>query len=162
MDFCVCISSKFRCCDIQKQYCLFINGRLVDRDDYIITLPKLSRPFDGMYLYTSRFFKATDRIDLFYLPYEFMNMNSDKTFELKENGYIEYDRQSLKFPLDPDLYMIFINGKKVAKDDIIRISANTMRITKDTQSTNDLCIFSVVKDDIPEVSNYIATGKLSK
>ena len=156
------ISRKFRCCDNQKQYCLFINGRLVDRDDYIITLPKLSRPFDGMYLYTSRFFKATDRIDLFYLPYEFMNMNSDKTFELKENGYIEYDRQSLKFPLDPDLYMIFINGKKVAKDNIIRISANTMRITKDTQSTNDLCIFSVVKDDMPEVSNYIATGKLSK
>ena len=156
------ISKKFRCCDNQKQYCLFVNGRLMDRDDFIITLPKLDRPFDRMYVYSTRFFKPTDRIDLFYLPYEFMNMNNDKTFELKENGYIEYDRQSLKFPLDPDLYMIFVNGKKVAKNNIVMVSANTMRITKDTQSTNDLCIYSVVKDDMTEVSNYIATGKLSK
>lgn len=156
------ISNKFKCCDNQKQYCLFINGRLVDRNDFLVTIPKLDRPFDRMYVYTARFVNPTDRIDLFYLPYEFMDMNGDKTFTLKDNGYIEYDRKSLRYPLDPELYMIFVNGKKIANNNIARVSADTMRITKDPQSTNDLCIYSVVKDDMVEVSNYIATGELSK
>lgn len=158
----VLLDKKFKYCDNQKQYWLFINGRVVDKKNYLITIPKLTRPFDRMYIYSTKFFKPTDRVDLFYLPYELMDLNADKSVQLQENGYIEYKRLNLKYPLDPELYAIFINGKKIPKNNMIRVSTDTIRITKDTMSTNDLCIYPIVKDNMAEVSEYISSDRISK
>ena len=151
----VLLDKRFKYCDNQKQYCLFINGRVVPDDEYLITIPKLDRPFDNMYIYSAKFFKPTDRIDLFYLPQEFFSINQDQSIKVQSNGYIECDKRILKHPLSKELYMFFINGKKIPKDDIINVSTNMVRIARDTNTTDTLNIFPIVEDDIAEVTEYI-------
>lgn len=159
------LDKKFRYCDNQRHYLLFINGRRMKQDSFLITIPKHTRPFSGMYLYTARFVDVTDRIELFYLPYNMddLNIDNDPRIELKPNGYLEYNRTDLDVPLSKDLYMIFINGKKIPPTHIQNINSSTIRMTVDPNTLKYPCISAITEDTIPQVSSYLhATDRLSK
>jgi hypothetical protein len=53
---------------------------------------------------------------------------------LNDTGYIYLNRDKIPYPLDSDLYFVFINGKKVHKQDIQNLSSNLIRVTTDVGS----------------------------
>lgn len=161
------LDKRFRYCDNQKQYVLFINGRRMNDNTFLITIPKYSRPFWGIYLYTAKYVKPTDRIEIFYVPEELVDINtvsgrpynleeSEHPCYLKENGYIEVENTLLKAPLDPKLYLFFINGRKIPATNIIPIDSHTVRINKDTYSLHNLMINPIYHDNLSEIENYMS------
>ena len=155
--FRIVLDKRFRYCDNQKQYMLFINGRRMDEDAFLITIPKYNRPFWGMYLYTAKFVKPTDRIELFYVPMEVPDLNIDKDYSLEEDGYIRFDKTKMDVPFDSKLYMFFINGKKIAPANIIPVDSHTARVNKDMLTTHNLIITPINANTIPEVQTYMHT-----
>lgn len=151
----ISIDKRFKYCDNQKQYVLFINGRRMNDESFLVTIPKHTRPFWDMYLYVAKFVGPEDRIELFYLPDELVDINIDHNSNLEENGYIETDKTKLDVPYDPRLYLLFINGKKIAKDNIITIDTHTFRITRNTFTTNNLMINPINIDTLSETKKYL-------
>ena len=151
----IILDKRFKYCDNQKQYMLFINGRRIDQDAFLITIPKYNRPFWGMYLYTAKFVKPTDRIELFYLPQEMPDINIEERYSLGIDGYIKFNKTELDVPFDPSLYMFFINGKKIAPINIVSVDSHTVRINKDTLTTDNLIITPLNINIIPEIKTYM-------
>ena len=157
------LNKRFRYCDNQKQYILFINGRRMDDESFLVTIPKYSRPFWGMYIYLTKFVDPEDRIELFYVPEELFNMNkdySDVTFG--EDGYIEADRKDLIVPYDNRHYLFFINGKKIPASNLTLVDSDTIRVMQDTKSLKHLMVNPVYNDYLPEVKEYLQSNILSK
>lgn len=157
----IALGKRFRYCDNQHQYMLFINGRRMRDDAFLITIPKYSRPFWGMYIYTSRYVTPSDRIELFYVPCSLIDININNKYSLNESGYLRLDKSDLEVPLDPRLYLFFINGKKINKDFIIPIDSHTVKISVDMYSLNNLVINPIYKDTVPEVVNYLKNSQYS-
>ena len=149
------LGKQFRYCDNQNQYYLFINGRRILDDSFLITIPKITRPFDHMYIYTSKFVNPNDRIELFYLPFELSNINKDETIQLSRDGYIKFDRTKLDIPVDPRYYLFFINGKKIPNNKLLPVGDNKLRILEDTKSLNTLVISTTYEESIDEVKTRL-------
>ena len=151
------LHKRFRYCDNQRQYVLFINGRRMKQDSYLVTIPKHTRPFNDLFLYTARFVNPTDRIEIFYVPYEMTDLNIDNNprRELNENGYIDYDRKDINIPFSKDLYLFFVNGKKIPYDDIVDIDTHTIRIKVNTNTMKYPAITAISMDEIPQVKEYL-------
>ena len=147
------LDARFKFCSNQRQFVLFINGRRMRDESFLITIPKHTRPFWGMYLYTAKFVGPDDRIELFYLPDELKDINKNNQIELQENGYIEFDKSKVNIPFDNSLYMVFINGKKIPPMDLITIDTHTFRLNRDPQSTYNVIINPLCIDPIEEVKN---------
>jgi len=139
---------------------LFINGRRMNDESFLITIPKHTRPFWAMYLYTAKFVSPEDRIELFYVPEELVDININHDSELDNNGYIITDKKSLDVPYDPRLYLLFINGKKISRNNIIAVNSSTFRISKDYQSTNNLMINPIYSNNISYITQYMNNDAL--
>lgn len=155
----ILLDKRFRYCDNQHQYMLFINGRRMRDDSFLITIPKYSRPFWGMYLYTSRYVNPSDRVELFYVPCPLIDLNIDDKYSLDLGGYLRLDKSDLEVPLDPRLYMFFVNGKKINRNYIIPVDSHTVKIGTDMYSFNNLVINPIYKDTIPEVVDYLKNSQ---
>ena len=149
------LGRRFRYCDNQKQYMLFINGRRIYEESFFITTPKYSRPFWGIYLYLTKFVTPEDRVEIFYVPEEMLNTNTGNAVVLKEDGYIEANKIDLDVPYDNRLYLFFINGKKINPDNLCMVSSNILRMRKDTKTLMPLVINTVYTDTMPEVVDYM-------
>lgn len=157
------LNGRFRYCDNQKQYLLFINGRRMEDDSFFITVPKYSRPFWGIYLYTRRFVGPEDRIEIFYVPEELYNINTDETpATFDSDGYIETEKGYLNVPYDNDFYLYFINGKKIPHSDVIPIDSHTVRVKSDTKSLLRLNINPAYRTTDSAITSYMQGDKLSK
>lgn len=157
------LDKRFRYCDNQKQYVIFINGRRLEDFSFLVTIPKYSRPFWGMYLYLSRFVNPSDRIEIFYLPEEMYNINTDyEMVNLNDSGYVSIKRSLLNVPLDPKFYLFFINGKKIPASDIIPIDSYTVRIKKDPTSLKRLNINPIYRSSDYRIIDYMKSNILSK
>lgn len=151
------LDKRFRYCDNPKQYLLFINGRRQRQDSFLITIPKHTRPFNDLYIYTAVFVGPTDRVELFYMPYEItdINFDEDKRYELNSNGYFEMPRSMLKTPLSKDLYMFFVNGKKIPADKIIDVDTHTIRVNIETNTLHYLMVTAINMDTLPSITSYL-------
>ena len=158
------LDKRFRYCDNPKHYLLFINGRRMRQDSFLITIPKHTRPFWDMYLYTAVFVDENDRIELFYLPYDMTDINfaENQRHYIETNGYFEFDRSSIDVPLSNRLYLFFINGKKIPSNKIINVDSNTIRIAIDTATTRYPMVTAINLNTIPQVEDYLHSDSLSK
>ena len=152
------LGGRFKYCDNQKQYILFINGRRMSDDSFLITIPKHTRPFNAMWIYMGKYINPGDRVDVFYVPEELVDINYDNSSELTESGYIITDKTKLDVPYNPNLYLLFINGKKIPYDDMVAIDSHTFRIKND-QFTKDNLIINVICDKNTRISNYMYNDK---
>lgn len=157
------LDERFRYCDNQKQYLLFINGRRIEDDGFLITVPKYSRPFWGMYLYTAKFVKPEDRIELFYVPEELINANTDyELMSFNLDGYIETDKKNLSVPYNPDFYLYFVNGKKIPNSDLIPIDSHTLRVKSDTKTLLKFNVNPIYRNVNTDIAAYLKGKTLSK
>lgn len=149
------LDKRFRYCDNQLQYMIFVNGRKLNHYDYLITIPKLSRPFDEIYLYTSRFIDPGDRVDIFYTPIKCNDFAFDNEMEIKSDGFIKLSKDSILYPFMSDAYWVSINGKKICKEDIITMDSTLFKISKDYNSLQNLSIIPLIEENpYQELNDY--------
>lgn len=154
--FRVRLDRRFKYCDNEKQYMLFINGRRMEDESFLVTIPKHTRPFWGMYLYVTRFIDPEDRVELFYVPEEVMNINTAHTpMTFGEDGYIETDKYNLSVPYNKDSYLFFVNGRKIPQDDLFEVDSGTLRVTKDTRTLRHFVVNKVYRDTYTRVAEYL-------
>lgn len=72
---------------------------------------------------------------------------------IRKSGYIFISKDILEHPLDKNLFWVFINGKKVSKNDIRNISSNLVKVTRDQQSRHNLVLLSHTRR-IEELDEY--------
>lgn len=143
----VTLSPDFRFCHNIKKYMVFINGKLIPRDNVVLTIMDKDQPFDELSLYINITMHKGDIIEIFYMPMEINNILSTPN-EIPESGIIEVDSNNLEYSLSRDLYLFFINGKKVHKSDLVDIDREKVQLINDIDTRIDLQIIShIVKDD---------------
>lgn len=141
----IILPSTFKYCNNKLQYLVFVNGRKINSVNYKITIIKDTRPFDDISVYLNIKLKADDVVDIFYVPEEM-----EETYisaDIPTSGTIIVDRTKFQYNLNKNLYLIFINGKKITKDQMYNIDSNKLKITVDTNSIKNLSILKYVKDD---------------
>lgn len=79
---------------------------------------------------------------------------------LDESGYIYLNKDKLPVPFCKELYMVFVNGKKVPNDQIYNISSDCVRITTDIQSTYDVSVM-MYRDIITDLVGLMNTNTAS-
>ena len=79
---------------------------------------------------------------------------------LNESGYIYLNKDKLPVPFSKELYMVFVNGKKVPNDHIYDISSDCVRITTDIQSTYDVSVM-MYRDIITDLVGLMNTNTAS-
>lgn len=157
------LGERFRYCDNQKQYAFFINGRRMEENSFLVTIPKYSRPFWGMYIYTTKFVGPNDRIELFYLPEELLNINTEENpMTIGTNGYIQANKQKLEVPYDPNFFMFFLNGKKIPHSELLPIDSYTLRATWDPMSLKRFNVYPTYRNTFKPILDYMKGSKLSK
>lgn len=74
----------------------------------------------------------------------------------KESGYIYMNKDKLPVPFCKELYMVFVNGKKVPNDYIYNISSDCIRVTVDIESTYDVSVM-MYRDIITDLVGLMNT-----
>jgi hypothetical protein len=163
-DYYFLLPTDFNYCHGKDHYLIFLNGQLLSKENFTITEPKTTRPFDKMYLYITTHLIGDDRLDIYYMPTEF----DDEFYmdQLDLTGDVVVDASDLSVPLSSENYFVFVNGKKIFPDDIMNISRNRIRIKSSYDSINSILflryhhkieeiedIFKLTKDD--EWSRYV-------
>lgn len=82
---------------------------------------------DRMSIRTNIPLNQGDIIDILYVPdpYDEIILNN---YIPNENGVVELDKDILQYPFSKDLFLIYMNGKKISNDLIEDISKNKIRI----------------------------------
>lgn len=79
---------------------------------------------------------------------------------LDESGYIYLNKDKLPVPFCKELYMVFVNGKKIPNDQIYNISSDCVRITTDIKSTYDVSVV-LYRDIITDLVGLMNTNTAS-
>lgn len=128
------LPSRFKYCYDYTKYMIFLNGKKLDLKSYLITIPKSTRPFDVLSVYFNKELVKGDVVEIFYIGLDIEEVyNND---DLNINGNIVMDRSKLKFGFDKDLYLVFINGRKIPYNNIIDIDSNKLQILSNGSTKN--------------------------
>lgn len=141
----IVLSSDFYYCTDRNKYLIFINGRKIDNENFIITLPREDRPFDDISIYLNIPLLKGQKIDIFYVPEVLEELVIEPN--ISSDGVIVIDRNKISYDLDNELYMIFINGRKMNTNQLHEMNSNRLKITTNLQSIKNLCIIKHVKDN---------------
>lgn len=151
-EYSVDLGTTFMYCNDYKKFMVFYNGRRLDEDHYRLILPvRPSTPFYEFRIYLTTPISDGDQLDVFYLPC----LADDITIlpEFTEAGGMIVDKTALGYTLSTDLYMVWVNGKKIPRSHIVDINATKMRIICDEESTTSVSITKYIPDisDISDV-----------
>lgn len=137
------LTPDFNFCLNKNQYMIFINGKKIDQNNFRLVSADPKRPFDDISIYMSMEFSVNDRVDVFYLPVVLREFISAP--RIPSSGNIYLDRTKFDYGLNKNMYLIFINGKKIALSEIKNINSSKLHIDTDIQTINDLCILQHIK-----------------
>lgn len=139
------LPKDFRFCNNLNQYMVFINGRRIDNNNFRVTIVKPTRPFDNISVYVNIPVEKGEKIEVLYVADEIQEIvNQDK---LDMSGKIVVDKTKLGYNMSKELYLVFINGKKIRLDQMQDISDTSLLISSDIQTTRNVCILKHIKDD---------------
>lgn len=71
---------------------------------------------------------------------------------LPQSGYLYFNRRNAICAVNKELYLLFVNGKKITKDNIIDIADNLIRIKADPKTKFNVSMLTFSKE-IPEVKD---------
>lgn len=133
------LGDKFKYCNQYNRYIVFLNNTRLSSDHYRLVLPvRPTTPFSEFKIYLTIPVSDGDRLDILYTSALFQDIIVKDTIDT--SGDIMIDKSILDYGLSTDLYMIWINGKKIAQSNISNIDTTHIRVTSDEQSTHSLCI----------------------
>ena len=141
----VLLPSDFAYCNNQDKYMVFLNEKKIDNDKIFVTVISKSRPFDSISIYLSLELHKGDSLDVFYMPGGLEEVNV--TPEISENGLIYMDKTKLAYNFDPNLYFVFINGKKLLPEEYTNIGSSIIKITTNTTSKKNISIMKHARDN---------------
>lgn len=139
------LGDKFMYCNDYSKYLIFYNGRRLGSDHYRLTLPvRPTTPFNKFDIYLAFPVSTGDRLDVIYVP----SLMQDIIMipEVEVSGDIVVDKKLVNYGLSTELYMVWLNGKKIPKSHISDIDSIHMRITSDESTTKTLCITKYIPD----------------
>ena len=133
------LGTIFMYCNDYSRYMIFVNGRKISNSYYRMTIPcRSTTPFTRFQLYLAFPLNEGDYVDIFYVPSQMIDIYTSKT--LDTNGDIAVDRSKLEYGLSSDLYMVWLNGRKLPKGDIADINSTSIRIVKDQNTNKNIAI----------------------
>lgn len=139
------LGNKFMYCNEYSKYLIFYNGRRLGSDHYRLTLPvRPTTPFYKFDIYLTLPIQTGDRLDVVYVPS--LMQDVVMTPEIPVSGDIVVDKSLIHYGLSTDLYMIWVNGKKIPKSHISDIDSNHLRLTHNEVSTKTLCVTKYIPD----------------
>lgn len=144
-EFAVNLGDKFLYCNDYQKYMIFYNGRKLGSDHYRLTLPvRDTTPFYDFNIYLTLPINAGDRLDIIYVPSLMYDISMSATAPI--SGDISIAKDILTYGLSTDLYMIWINGKKIPRSHISDIYSTDLKINTDEKSIQTLCITKYIPD----------------
>lgn len=160
-DYYFLLPPSFKYCHDKNRYLVFMNGSLLSKQNFTITITSDQRPFDKLYLYITTTVNEDDVIDVYYVPEALEDAMWLDNMEL--SGDIIVDSSHLSTPLSKDNYFFFVNGLKVDNDHILNVSRNRVRIVTDLGSINNILIVKYTRDidTLAELFAEITTDKWS-
>lgn len=140
----IILPNEFITCNNYYKYQVFINGLRISQFDYKLVYPTSSTPFKEVMIYLKHPVNKYDYIDILYTPTE----NKEIYIRNIDNNIVEIDKSNLEFPIDPELYTFYINGKLIDNKKIKYISSNKIIIDPEIiESKYNLSIVSSIKND---------------
>ena len=148
------LPADFKFCSDPSKYMVYINGRRLNNANFKITIVKNTRPFYSPSVYMNIPTFKGDMVEVFYVPDSLSEVYVDKNLNAT-SGAIIVDKSKLSYNLDKDLYLFFINGKKVNPDDIVNISKNVVKI-KSADSVKNVSIIKYINsiDVLTKIFTY--------
>lgn len=138
-EYVVNLGDSFKYCNQYNRYLVFLNNTRLSSDHYRLVLPvRPTTPFSEFKIYLTIPVSNGDKLDILYTPALFQDIIVKDTIDV--SGDIAIDKSILDYGLSTNLYMIWINGKKIAQSHISNIDATHIRVNSDEQSTHALCI----------------------
>ena len=138
-EYVIDLGDRFKYCNQYHRYLVFLNNTRLSSDHFRLVLPvRPTTPFTEFKIYLTIPVTEGDRLDIMYTPALFQDIIVRDTIDT--SGDIVIDKSVLDYGLTTDLYMIWINGKKVAQSNISDIDTTHIRVTSDEKSTNALSI----------------------
>lgn len=138
-EYIINLGNRFKYCNDYNKYMIFLNNNRLNSSHYRLVLPvRPTTPFSEFRIYLTIPVSNGDRLDVIYSPILFQDIIVKDTVDI--SGDIVIDKAILDYGLSTDLYMIWINGKKVAQSNISDIDTSHIRITSDEKTTSTLCI----------------------
>lgn len=134
------LSDEFKFCMDIDRYLVYINGRKINKNNFKVTIVKNTRPFHRNCLYTNIVLKPGDLVEVFYVPDKLTEVHVEKKIDTN-SGMIMIDKSKLSYNLDKDLYLIYINGRKIYSKDIMNVSKNIIKI----QNSESIHNVSIIK-----------------
>ena len=139
------LADKFMYCHDYARYMVFYNGRRLAANQYRLALPVRSgTPFSEYNLYLPISANDGDRVDVFYLPSLMKDVVFTKTAQT--SGDIHIDKDLLTYGTSRNLYILWVNGKKIPASHIADLNSVYMKIIEDEGSVNNLCITKYIPD----------------
>lgn len=155
IQYSIDLKDRFSYCTDYNKFLVFHNGRKVDSNLYKIVLPSTpTTPFYEFRLYFSIKVEAFDKIDVIYVP----SLMQDIVYMAETedlSGNIVVDKDILNYGISTDLFIVWINGKKIPASSIKDIGENRMHIISNEQSTKNL----IITKYIPDIDELIESFK---
>lgn len=141
----VMLSSDFNFCTERNKYMVFINGRKIDNSNFKVTIAKANLPFDDISVYLNLPLVKGDKIEIFYVsePLEEISLQP----KISNNGIVVINRDKISYDLDEELYLVFINGRKMNSTDMKKMNSNRLKIVTDLKSIKNVSIIKHISDN---------------
>lgn len=155
-SYCVDLGTKFMYCHDYSKFMVFFNGKRLSTDQYRLCLPVRSgTPFSRFELYLTMLVEDGDRVDVVYTP----SLLKDVVLqtEIGEDGKITVDKSDITYSLTKNLYMVWVNGKKIPASWIANIDSTHIKIIHDIGSTKTVCVTKFLPD-IDELTTVFQTN----
>ncbi|MGL5329519.1 MAG: hypothetical protein ACRDD7_09630, partial [Peptostreptococcaceae bacterium] len=88
--------------------------------------------------------KINDNIEIFYVSDSLEEIVYE--IDIPQSGIITINKNSLPYGLDPNLYLVFVNGIKLRKDQLHGMSSNKIKISTSLTSTKNVTIIKHISD----------------
>lgn len=145
-EYAIDLGDRFMYCNDYNKYMVFHNGRRLTSNQFRLTLPvRTGTPFYEFYIYLTIPFERGDVLDVLYLPSLMRDINVEN--DLPSTGTIAIDKSVLGYPLSNDMYILWINGKKIPNSDMSDIDSTHIKVTVDQKSLKTIGLTKFIEDD---------------
>lgn len=132
------LEPEFRFCHNKNQYMVFVNHLRLTSDKWNLNVMTNDNQIEKMSISVTDPLMVDDMIHIFYIPESYEEIiipnHSDNL------GDIVMDVSNLEYPFDNELFLIFLDGRKVLVDDVQNISSNRVKIKNKIPLQGNICI----------------------